>query len=191
MNKIKAFFLSIKQGFADINLVAADGKAKILLRPIIVMGVLAYGAYYVSDKFEVQKSEIEGKISSQRMQKSKIAGYDGLKASVSRLEEGFPDVKLKTEWLFGLVIDIFREQGIGYEFGGGQKEESNDVFTVTTLPVKFTTSYSKLGALCAAIENSGKFVRITDLKVDKSTSELGLVNVEMNLSTAFLKEKSF
>lgn len=188
---MKNFFISFKNGFTDLNTVLSEGKAKILLRPIVIILLAVGAAWYFNGKIILEHNAAQKNINALKNQKNKITGYPALKEELISLEKDFPDVKYKTEWLYGLVIDVFTSQKLSYDFTGSQKEASNDLFIVTTLGVRFTTSYAKLGELVAAIENSGKFVRISDVKFTKNEAAPGIISVEMNLSTAFLQEQSF
>ncbi|MCL2888104.1 MAG: hypothetical protein FWF35_02170 [Elusimicrobia bacterium] len=184
------FFTSFKDGLQDIKLVINDGKAKILVRPLVAAVILCFVIYSYTNvgKREIGKQQAE--IATLRAQKEKMSGYQANKDRIVQLEKFFPDVVNKNEWLVTQIIENFDNNNTRYTFTGSQTEEPTNNMIVTSMALNFKIHYAGAVKLMMDFENAKTFTKVQELIFAKDDRDMGSNMFSMKISSAFPKERT-
>ncbi|ACC98131.1 hypothetical protein Emin_0576 [Elusimicrobium minutum Pei191] len=181
--------VSLKEGFKNINVVAAEGNYKVFAKPVLFGVIVCFALYYYNGGNAAIINQKNALISSLRTQKEKMVSYEQNKEKILEVEGFFPDIAGKNEWLITEIIDVFDRNNMRQTFTGPQQEEAGDILTAAAMGVSLKGSYYNIGKLVSDIENRKNLMKVQELNLIKDDKDLGLNNVTMKIGTIFPKER--
>ena len=106
------------------------------------------------------------------------------------LEPLFPDIEEKNNWLTGTLLNLYKEAGLQPQLEGSAAENtSNPIFLLMSQGVSTKANLMKIGQFLERIENEPSYLRVSEVKIDKDTGDLGNNRVSMRFNTIFPKQK--
>jgi hypothetical protein len=183
--KILAFFKDMKD---NVLMIYAEKGFEPFKKPLIIAGptlLVLYAAVYnplggrlsVASK-ELANAEVVAQFSD---------SYDDAKTKLSAYQRKLPLAKDKDEWLNFILTSTARNYGIAFDGMTAQVETEVGNFVLVSREVTVTTTYAKLGAWVAEIENSPIYLKIVNMTIHKDLTNPGSVKVSFKLSTVFPK----
>ena len=111
--------------------------------------------------------------------------YSDAKSKLSLYQAKLPLFKDKEEWLNHIIDTNAKKNDMVIDTLSAQDETEIGGFLAVSRSVSVTTSYAKLGAWLASIENSPIFLKVTDLTFKRPAEGAGVISVDLKLSTIF------
>jgi len=111
--------------------------------------------------------------------------YTGFKTTISSKVGNLPDFKDKDDWLNSIILAACQYVNVVPNSTSGVGEADAGEYLVSQMTFDVTVDYATLGKLCAFIENVPKFVRISNMTVNRAA--LGKLDVSITLNTMFAK----
>jgi hypothetical protein len=183
--KIKAFFKDMTD---NVLLIYGEKGFEPFKRPLIIAGptlLVIYAAVYapLGSRLTVASSQLANDEVVARF----AADYEDSKTKLAAYQRKLPLVKDKDEWLNYILTTTGRNYGISFDSISSQKESEVGNFIVASREVSVTTTYAKLGAWFAEIENSPIYLKIVDMGLHKDQANPGAVKATFKLATVFPK----
>lgn len=184
------FVLNFKKGLLDIKTALQEGNLKLFLKQIAVIGVCFWLLHWANGKFEQKISNNREQISSMETQQRSEQEYVANKKMLLSLEPLFPDIEEKNNWLTGMLLNLYKEAGLPPQLEGSASENtSNPIFLLMSQGVSTKASLMKIGQFLERIENEPSYLRVSEVKIDKDTGDLGNNRVSVRFNTIFPKQK--
>ena len=111
--------------------------------------------------------------------------YRNAREKVMSYQARLPKAKDKDDWLNYTISATAKKNKIVVDRLGAQEETEIAGFLVVSRQVTVTTSYSKVGAWLADIENSPILLKVTMLTIRKLEGSPGSIEAAFKLSTVF------
>ncbi|HAF94747.1 MAG: hypothetical protein A2021_00525 [Elusimicrobia bacterium GWF2_52_66] len=181
--RLQAFF---KNMASDIVIIYSEKgivpfKKPLLFALPVLLGIYAVIYAPLRSKLAFRSGELlKFEVISQNYQE-----YRDAKTNLSLYQAKLPLLKDKGEWLSYLINANAKKNGIDIDSLRAQEEVESGGFLAASRSVSVTTSYVKLGAWLADIENSPIFIKVTELRFKKLDERMGMIQVDLKLSTVF------
>ncbi len=184
----------IKTGMTDASTMIKDRNFKPFLRPFVVLLVVVIVAWSLYKGTSDQIIGMKKKAEAQAVEVENREDYLKSKAKYKKLTEELPPNTQKSFWHQTELISIMEKVGLPKDSWskGNEIQNSDGVFTISTIPVKGDITFDQLGRLMETIENSPTFMRVSDLRISRKQGETTeKLNVTFNTNTVFIQDKDF
>ncbi|MCX5786331.1 MAG: type 4a pilus biogenesis protein PilO [Elusimicrobia bacterium] len=181
--RLLAFF---KDMAADITIIYADKGIEPFKKPLLFALpalLIIYSAVYgpLSSKVDSRSAElIKFEAITQNYQE-----YTDARTKLLTYQTKLPLLKDKDEWLNHIITTTAQKNGLVFDSLTAQTETEISGFLVVSRGVTVTTSYAKLGAWLADIENSPILLKVTEMSFQKQDGSVGVIQAKFTLSTIF------
>lgn len=115
--------------------------------------------------------------------------FEDYRSRLGAYEKRLPLLKDKDKWLFDVVMAAAQKEGVRPDTVSAQAETEMDDFIVASREISAAVSFKSAAKLLARIENSPFLVKISQLTVKKDPARLGIVKIQFQVSTVFLKTR--
>jgi hypothetical protein len=184
---MKTFLSNMKQGLGDAKNMLLEGKYKSFAAPLILLAVLWFGLGWLNDSAASRVDKIRSKVEAQKAESNNDAEYKASKALYESLVGRLPPDTNKEMWLLSEMIAIFTKNNITPSRTGKHNLEDSGIFTMASVNYEVDADYPVLGKLFESIENADKFLRISDLQLQRAEGNLGRLKAEFRVNTVFVK----
>jgi len=185
---MKTFLNNMKEGFVDAQNMLLEGNYKPFLAPVIIVVALYFGIGYLNDNANQKVSDVRNRVEAQKAEIANEQEYKLSKKKYDSLVVLLPPNDRKNEWLLGEMLAIFEQNKIVPTRTGKHNLEDTDIFTLSSVTYDFELDFMELGKLVESIENSEKFLRISELLMTKMEGGLGRIKTTMRVNTIFINE---
>ena len=155
--------------------------------PLILVVALWFGLGYINDGAARRVDEIRNKVEAQKAERNNEAEYKTSKAQYESLAKRLPPEADKEMWLLSEMISIFTKNNIQPSRTGRHNLEDSGIFTMASVGYEVDVDYNALGKLIESIENADKFLRISELQVQRTEGNLGRLKADFRVNTIFVK----
>ncbi|MDR0734594.1 MAG: hypothetical protein LBG16_02695 [Elusimicrobiota bacterium] len=184
---MKTFLNNIKQDLVDVKNMLSEGNYKPFAVPLILTAALWFGLWYLNTAAAHRVDEIKNKVEAQKAERSNESEYKSSKALYESLIKRLPPDASKEMWLLSEMLSIFTKNNIQPAHTGQHKLEDGGIFTMAYVTYEVEVDYAALGKLIESIENADKFLRISDLQVQRAEGNLGRLKAVFRVNTIFVK----
>ena len=183
----------LKLGMTDAVTMLKDRNFKPFLRPFAVLAVVMALAWFLHEGTSSQITDMKRKAEAQAAELENREEYLKNKGKYSRLIENLPPNTEKSFWHPSQIISMREQIGLTERdlTNGNESQNTDGVFTISTVPIKGELTFDQIGHLIEAIENNPSFMRISDLRISRKQGELEKLSVSFNSNTVFVQDKDF
>lgn len=181
--RIQAFFKNVA---ADIVVIYSEKGIEPFKKPLffaLTVLLIIYTAVYAPLRSRMARRSAElvkFEVISQNYQE-----YNDAKSKLSFCQAKLPLIKDKGEWLNYVITTNAKKNGIVIESLSAQEETEISGFLMVSRSVSVITSYAKLGAWLADIENSPILLKVTELTFKRPDERVSVIQVDLKLFTIF------
>lgn len=191
--KSRQILASSKQGLLDMKTVLEEGGVKLFAKQAATLIVLVLIYHYAATALDTRSDGIRVKIEALQAQQNNEKDYLFSKSKLLKLEPRFPDGASKNDWLLKQMDTIFRESSIVQRKVASSQTEnnSNNAYTVVSVPIEMNASYAEFANLVAAIEGREEFLKVSEFSIVKSpiSEALGTNTIKLRVDAVFPVEK--
>ena len=183
----------LKAGITDAATMVKDRNFKPFLRPLLVLSIIIVIAWFLHEGTSSQITDMRRKAEAQAAEVENREEYLKNKNKYSKLVEELPPNTQKSFWHPSQIISIRDQVGLTERdlANGNEKQTTEGVFTISTIPIKGELTFEQIGRVIEAIENNPSFMRVSDLKISRKQGELEKLTVTFNTNTLFIDDKDF
>lgn len=183
----------LKNGMSDAVSMIRDNNFRPFLRPVFVLCIVMVAAWFLHKGTSAQISDMRKKAEAQAAEAENREEFLRNKSKYTKLIEELPPNSQKSLWHPSQIISIKEKLGFngGALSNGNEVQNTEGVFTISTIPIKGELTYEQIGRLLEAIENNPSFIRISNLKINRKPGELEKLIVTFNTNTVFVQDKDF
>lgn len=183
----------LKLSVTDAATMIKDRNFKPFSRPLLVLIVIVTVAWFLHEGTASQIKDMKRKADAQAAEAENREEYLKNKNKYSKLVEQLPSNTQKSIWHPSQIISIRDQLGLTEKnlSNGNEKQTTEGVFTISTIPIKGELTFDQIGRVIELIENNPTFMRISDLKISRKPGELEKLIVTFNTNTVFIEDKDF
>lgn len=186
---------NIKQGLIEAVLavytVYTEKGISPLRLPLLIAAAAVFMLYMAVYSPLVVKIAKERKAINSLAASSKYASvFEDYRSKLSAYERKLPALRDKDKWLFDVVMSASQKVGVRPDSVSQQQETEIDNFILASRDVGAVVTFKSLAELLGRIESSPFYLKISQLAVRKEPSKLGMVTVQFQVSTVFMKAYS-
>lgn len=180
---VKNYFSNL---FADILMVYSERGFEVFKKPffvsLIIIGILFFSYVFISQK----ASDKKDKLNWFESVKGYYDTYTKSKKIIKEYSKKLPSKEEKSEFINRVLNTAASNYRITFSEIGSQSETTFGKLTLASRQVKFSTDFDTLIRFLAEIENSEKYVEISNISVTKKKEPIGMLEVSIVLSTVFV-----
>lgn len=189
VEKVKEFFMDIKDGMMDVKNMLLESNYTPFIRPVVVLLVIGFLLNFVNGKAQDGVRKVRNTVEAQRAEVENEKEYKTSKETYQGFVKNLPPTEQKNEWLLRELISIFSANEIQTSRTGRHVLEESGFFTLSSVSFEVELDYNQLGKLVASIENFEKYMRISELIVNRADGSLGTLRVSIRVHTIFVNDK--
>lgn len=185
LKKLRTFLVTAWTTIYVVYLEKGIGFFKLPLLAGAAAVVVLYYLVYASIT-NVQKNKI-GEIEANKAVLNFAETYRGYQTTLRKYQTKLPSMKEKDTWLLNTLTDACLQENILLDKIGTQSEVTVEDFMVATLDFEGSMYYKKAGQLAAHLENSKKFIKLAEFKIERNEMTRGPYTVKGKIATVFSK----
>ena len=183
----------LQAGMHDAVGMIRDRNLKPFVRPFLVLVVVVVIAWFLHQGTSTQIKDMQRKADAQAAEAENREDFLKNKSKYFRLAEELPPNNKKSLWHVSQIISIKEQVGLMDQnlSNGNETQNTEGVFTISSVPIRGELTFEQIGRLIEAIENSPVFMRISNLRISRKPGELEKLSVAFNSNTVFVEDKDF
>ncbi|HAH30917.1 MAG TPA: hypothetical protein DCL44_01235 [Elusimicrobia bacterium] len=111
--------------------------------------------------------------------------YTDARGQLLAYQSKLPLFKDKDAWLSHIITTTAKKNGLAFDSLSAQTEMEFNGLLIVSRGVTLKTTYPKLAAWLADIENSPIFLKVTEINFMKQDGSVGMIQAKFTISTVF------